>query len=274
VEEIAALGSVVLDLANQISHLNTKNAPSPSNGLAQQDSWFSSKSVIKKQIQQLRAQLNELKQIRKYLRMRRPVGVMWEEKSGSRPRSLVEETLSQLRRRCSCPQQRSRVTRSGDRKLRKLKRLLEKERRKSPEPTVQVNRKQDHCMADVKMNCFSHDENHWKSAPVWTGGSFCACTNSNNNTYWCVRNINTTHNYLYCEYVTGMITYSDLNQDPHQLRNLLYSLTDSDLSYLHAQLRDLKNFAGAGTGQKLASKRRSSRRKNINRKRNLKWRNG
>ena len=85
--------------------------------------------------------------------MRRPVGVMWEERGGSRPRSLVEETLSQLRSRCSCPPQRSRVTRSGDRKLRKLKRLLEKERRKSPEPG-QVNRKQDHCMADVKMNCF------------------------------------------------------------------------------------------------------------------------
>ena len=88
--------------------------------------------------------------------MRRPVGVTWEERGTSRPRSLVEETLAQLRRRCSCPQKRSRVTRSersGDRKLRKLKRLLEKERRKSPEP-VQVNRKQDHCMADVKMNCF------------------------------------------------------------------------------------------------------------------------
>ena len=64
VEEIAALGSVVLDLANQISHLNTRNPPSPTNGLDQQDSWFSSKSVIKTQIQQLRAQLNELKQIR------------------------------------------------------------------------------------------------------------------------------------------------------------------------------------------------------------------
>lgn len=64
-EEIAALGSVVLDLANQISHLKTKEQPSQSaDHLAQQDSWFSSKSVIKKQIQQLRAQLNELKQIR------------------------------------------------------------------------------------------------------------------------------------------------------------------------------------------------------------------
>ena len=26
----------------------------------------------------------------------------------------------------------------------------------------------------------------------------------------CVRNINETHNYLYCEYVTGMMTYFDL----------------------------------------------------------------
>ena len=66
VEEIAALGSVVLDLAHEISHLNTRNIPtdSPTDTRAQQDSWFSSKSVIKTQIQQLRAQLNELKQIR------------------------------------------------------------------------------------------------------------------------------------------------------------------------------------------------------------------
>jgi len=224
-EEIAALGSVVLDLANQISHLKTKEQPSQSaDHLAQQDSWFSSKSVIKKQIQQLRAQLNELKQIRKYLRMRRPaVGVPVEE---VRPRNVVEETLSRLKSRCSCPpQERRRVGRSGDRRLRKLRRMMEKERRRSEESPAEPSRKQDHCMADVKMNCFSHDNNHWSTPPVWTEGSFCACTNSNNNTYWCVRNINTTHNYLYCEYVTGMITYSDLNQDKYQLRNLLYSLT-------------------------------------------------
>jgi len=245
VSEIAALGSVVLDLANQISDLKTRNEASQSqtsNHISQQDSWFSSKSVIKKEIQQLRAQLNELKQIRKYLRMRRPV-VVQGDRSRARPRTVVEETLARLKSSCSCPQSRSRARRSGgDRRLGRLRRMMEKERRRSDEPAVEQSRKQDHCMADVKMNCFSHDDNHWRTPPLWTEGNFCACTNSNNNTYWCVRNINSTHNYLYCEYVTGMITFSDLNQDKHQLRNLLYSLTGKwyhcsppSLLYLFAQ---------------------------------------
>ena len=77
----------------------------------------------------------------------------------------------------------------------------------------------------MNISFFSHDNHHWKTEPLWNDDSFCACTNSNNNTYWCVRNINSTHNYLYCEYVTGMITYSDVDKDPHQLRNLLYTLS-------------------------------------------------
>lgn len=65
------------------------------------------------------------------------------------------------------------------------------------------------CLSE-KMNCFSHDNDHWRTAPFWTAGPFCFCMNANNNTYSCVRTINSTHNFLYCEFTTGLITYYNL----------------------------------------------------------------
>lgn len=56
----------------------------------------------------------------------------------------------------------------------------------------------------------SHDSNHWKTAPFWNDQPFCFCMNANNNTYSCVRTINQTHNYLYCEFTTGLITFYNL----------------------------------------------------------------
>ena len=72
-------------------------------------------------------------------------------------------------------------------------------------------------------------------------GPFCACTNSNTNTYSCVRNVNGTHNYLYCEFVSGLITYYNLKVDPYQLRNIYLTLSTEELNFMHHQLAVLKN---------------------------------
>lgn len=60
------------------------------------------------------------------------------------------------------------------------------------------------------MNCYRHDNDHWRTAPFWTAGPFCFCMSTSNNTYNCVRTINATHNLLYCEFITGLITYYNL----------------------------------------------------------------
>ena len=95
-------------------------------------------------------------------------------------------------------------------------------------------------------------------------------------TRFLVRNINSTHNYLYCEYVTGMMTYYDLRVDPHQLRNLLHSLSDAELNYMHNQVRTLRDYSAETrfwekkhridemrAKEKLKKQRRKRRRENI-----------
>lgn len=90
------------------------------------------------------------------------------------------------------------------------KRKVKDERMRKKERKARRKQKMEKECLSERMNCFSHDKEHWKTAPLWTEGPFCFCMNANNNTYSCVRTINATHNFLYCEFVTGLATYYNL----------------------------------------------------------------
>ncbi|KAI5726848.1 hypothetical protein M8J76_009529 [Diaphorina citri] len=119
------------------------------------------------------------------------------------------------------------------------------ERLKRKERKLRKKQKIEKECFSEKMNCFSHDNEHWKTAPFWTEGPFCFCMNSNNNSYSCLRTINVTHNFLYCEFVTGFITFYNLRIDPFQQWNRAYSLSEHEKTWLHSSLESLKKCKGS-----------------------------
>lgn len=126
------------------------------------------------------------------------------------------------------------------------RRKIKEERVRKKERKLRRKAKlESECLSE-KMNCFNHDNEHWKTPPFWTEGPFCFCMNANNNTYSCLRTINATHNFLYCEFITGLITYYNLRVDPFEQWNRVNILTNEEKSYLHDQLEHLKSCKGTG----------------------------
>ncbi|CAB0031252.1 unnamed protein product [Trichogramma brassicae] len=124
------------------------------------------------------------------------------------------------------------------------KRRLKEERNRKKERKQRKKAKLEKECLTEKMNCFEHDNDHWRTEPRWTAGPFCFCMNANNNTYSCLRTINATHNFLYCEFTTGLVTFYNLRIDPFEQWNRASSLNPSEKSYLHNQLEHLKGCRG------------------------------
>eukprot|EP00096_Caligus_rogercresseyi_P001280 TRINITY_DN1204_c1_g2_i1.p1 TRINITY_DN1204_c1_g2~~TRINITY_DN1204_c1_g2_i1.p1 ORF type:complete len:764 (-),score=181.99 TRINITY_DN1204_c1_g2_i1:469-2760(-) len=239
----------------------------------------SSRSYINEQIKRYRAQLFELKEIRKHLKTkmassRTSNNNLYEDlMKGLNPYTSMDELLIEEGITTPNEKKESSSCRCNSKALRDLKKLkvLEnrrfkreklkrarlrrrlrrkelRQRRKEKRLRKERRRKKlQNCSAnnnDQSVNCFTHDNDHWKTAPFWTDGYFCACTNSNTNTYWCLRTVNDTHNYLYCEFVSGIITYYDLNVDPYQLRNIYQTLNDVEINTMHKELQILRESSG------------------------------
>ncbi|XP_037817822.1 extracellular sulfatase SULF-1 homolog isoform X3 [Lucilia sericata] len=123
------------------------------------------------------------------------------------------------------------------------RKLKEERQRKKERKRIKKARLEKECLSE-KMNCFSHDNTHWRTAPLWNDSPFCFCMNANNNTYSCLRTINATHDYLYCEFTTGLITFYNLKIDPFETLNRASSLTSGEKSYMHDALAKLKSCKG------------------------------
>lgn len=69
--------------------------------------------------------------------------------------------------------------------------------------------------------------------------------NANNNTYSCLRTINATHNFLYCEFVTGLVTFYNLKIDPFQQWNRVQTLDHKEREWLSDSLSEMVRCKGS-----------------------------